>query len=232
MAPEPPEAVPAVARQRWRLVLARSADAPGLAGRELVDAWEIAMEGSGLPLHRPPGRARGRVAFGAPLPVGMAAERELADIFLTKLVPAWQVREGLTGCVPQGWRLIDVYDVWIGVAPLAGQVAAADYRIDLGAVDAAIVTVAATAMLGAGELPRERQKGTEVVTYDLRPLIADVVVATAGSSVIVQARTRFDPVRGTGRPEEVIAALEDLCGTPLSVASIVRERLLLADELA
>ena len=47
----------------------------------------------------------------------------------------------------------------------------------------------------------------------------------------MRARTRFDPVRGTGRPEEVVAALADLAGTPLPVGSIVRERLVLADEL-
>ena len=82
-----------------------------------------------------------------------------------------------------------------------------------------------------GSSPGTGPRATSVVRYDLRPLVADVVVATRESAVVVHARTRFDPVRGTGRPEEVIAALEDIAGTPLPVGSIVRERLLLADEL-
>ena len=43
-------------------------------------------------------------------------------------------------------------------------------------------------------------------------------------------RTRFDPVLGTGRPEEVVAALGERIEAPLVVGSSVRERLILADE--
>ena len=135
-APEVSEPAPTVARQRWRLVLARPADATGLAGRDVTDAWESALERSGLPVHRPTGRSRGRVAFGAPLPAGMAAERELADIVLTDLLPTWRVREGIARCLVDAWRLIDLYDVWLGMPPLAGQVVAADYRIELDDADA------------------------------------------------------------------------------------------------
>jgi hypothetical protein len=201
-------------------------------GREFADAWELALEGSGLPLHLPVGRARSRVAFGAPLPAGMAAERELADIVLTDLVPIWRVRECMTLCLPHGWRLVDIHDVWLGSPPLAGQVVAADYRIELIGADATTVSAAGTAMLEATELPRRRQKGGELIPYDLRPLVADVQVWAADETVVVRARTRFDAVRGTGRPDEVVAALADISGTPLVVDSIVRERLILADEQA
>jgi hypothetical protein len=37
-------------------------------------------------------------------------------------------------------------------------------------------------------------------------------------------------VLGTGRPEEVVAALADEVGTPVVVISLVRERLILADQ--
>ena len=69
---------------------------------------------------------------------GMAAERELIDVVLTDRWPAWRVREALASHIPPGWRLIDVFDVWLGGPPLAGRVAAADYRIELeGAPDRA-----------------------------------------------------------------------------------------------
>ena len=130
----PPEATeaPRPARQRWRLVLARSADAP-----------EISADGS----WRTPGRRRSRrpgcrsscrragrgrgSRSAAPVSAGLVAEAELADIVLTELVPAWRVREALQACVPAGWRLVDLYDVWLGGPALAGQVVAADYRIEL-----------------------------------------------------------------------------------------------------
>ena len=189
------------------------------------------MDGSVLPFHRPPGRARGRIAFGAPLPLAMAAERELADIVLDQVWPVWRVRDSLDGRLPDGWLLVDLYDVWLGEPALAGQVAAADYRIEVTGATAANLTTAATEMLAATRLPRERQKGSGVVAYDLRPLVASVVVVEVGPPVVLRARTRFDSVLGTGRPEEVVAALGDLIGAAVSIGSIVRERLLLASEL-
>jgi hypothetical protein len=44
-------------------------------------------------------------------------------------------------------------------------------------------------------------------------------------------RTRIHPELGTGRPEEVVAALSDDLGSPLAIERIVRRRLLLLDEL-
>jgi Uncharacterized protein conserved in bacteria (DUF2344) len=230
-APTAGDAAPATPRQRWRLVLAREAAEAASTGRELADAWEAAVDGTGLPLHRPAGRARARVAFGAPIPAAMALERELADIVLTEMVPRRVVREALAGRLPDGWRLTDIFDVWLGAPALAGQVAAADYRVDLGDVDAVAVAAAAEGLLAADRLPRERVKGTATVTYDLRPLLVDVAVADAGPPLVLRARTRFHPVLGTGRPEEVVAALSDRAGLTLIARAVVRERVILAEDL-
>jgi radical SAM-linked protein len=223
-APEP--------RQRWRLAVARDADAPESAQREVAATWTAAIEASGLPLVAGEGqRARSRVSFGAPLPVGMAAERELIDIVLTDRWPAWRVRDALASHIPPGWRLIDVFDVWLGGPPLAGRVAAADYRIELeGAPDREALVDAATGLLSADRLPRERLKGGGTVQYDLRPLLVDVRIED-GPPPTVFTRTRFDPELGTGRPEEVLGALSDRLGALLTARSIVRERLLVDEAL-
>jgi hypothetical protein len=46
---------------------------------------------------------------------------------------------------------------------------------------------------------------------------------------ILRIRTRFEPEAGSGRPDEVVAALADAAGCEITVASIARERLILAD---
>jgi hypothetical protein len=162
----------------------------------------------------------------------MAADRELLDIVLTERWPVWRVRESIAPVLPEGWRLVDLQDVWLAGPPLAGRVAAADYRIELaGAPDVERLRVAATALLDRDRIPRERPKGNGVVAYDLRPLVIDVAVDDTGPPVVVVTRTRFHPELGTGRPEAVVAALGDLAGVPLEPAAIVRERLLLVDEL-
>jgi hypothetical protein len=228
-----------------------------------MDAWEAALDRSGLPLMRV-GRGPARIGFAAPLPVGMAAERELAEIQLTERCEVWRVREALVAALPDGWRLVSLDDVWLGAPSLSGLVAGADYRIELGIgeADASVIEpgavagpagpgrtaapapdarpetasatsigAAAAALVRAPTLPRERAKGGGVVAYDLRPLLLDVQVVDAGPPIVVRARTRLHPSLGSGRPEEVVAALRDELGIALFPKAIIRERVLLSEEL-
>ena len=133
------------------------------------------------------------MSFGAPLPLGIAAEAELIDLVLGERLPAWRVREALIGWLPDGWSLVDLYDVWPAGPPLAGRVVAADYRIVLEAdAPGEIVADAARVLLGSATLQRNRPRGAETVRYDLRPLIVDLGV-DPGPPVVVRTRTRFHP---------------------------------------
>ena len=242
---------PAEARQRWRLVYARSDAAPHLAQRDQQAAWEAGLLASRLPVVgrelEPP---RPRIAFAAPLGVGLPAERELADLFLSERLPVALVRDALEANLPEGHRLVDLMDVWLGEAPLPGQVVAADYRAEVrvrGGVAVAAATEilagAARRMLREAALPRTRDKGGQPVAYDLRPLLADIRVSEAAGSapddprgatrsspdlVQLRIRVRYDPERGVGRPEEVLAALGEAAGLELGFEELVRERVILA----
>jgi radical SAM-linked protein len=219
-------------RQRWRLVVARSADATELAQREVAEGWVAAIEEAGLPVAWTEGaRSRPRIAFGAPLPIGMAANAELIDVVLTERWPVWRLREAMTDRLPAGWSLVELQDVWLAGPPLAGRVAAADYRLVLaGDVPVDRLRAAATELLASPNLPRSRARGDESVEYDLRPLLIDVAIED-GPPITVLTRTRFHPELGTGRPEEVVAALGDRLGVTLEASSIVRDRLVLVEDL-
>ena len=226
--PGAPTTVPAEPRQRWRLVLAT--DGLDAGSRDSAALWRSTVEAAGLPLAWSEGaRQRPRISIGAPLPTGMAAHGELVDIVVTARWPAWRVREALVPVLPAGWRLVDLHDVWLAGPPLAGRVVAADYRIELGG-DPPVERLdeAARALLAVRSVPRERAKGDRMVAYDLRPLVADLRVEP-GPPPSVVARTRFHPELGTGRPEEVVAALGDRAGVPLDITAVVRERLVLAE---
>ena len=232
---DPPAAPPPDPRQRWRLVVGRSVDAPSQTQRELSDAWEAAIEAAGLPLAwTGDARSRPRISFGAPLPVGIAADGELIDLVLTARWPAWRVREVLAPVLPAGWRLVDLHDVWLAGPALAGRVAAADYRVVVAGADGVDVerlVDACAALLLSRRVPRARRKGDTTIRYDLRPLVLDARVDDAGPPPIIVTRTRFHPELGTGRPEEVVGALADLIGEPLQAVSMVRVRLILTDDL-
>jgi len=219
-------------RQRWRLVVARSAGAPELAQREVAESWVAAITDAGLPVAWTEGaKSRPRIAFGAPLPIGMAANAELIDVVLSERWPVWRLREALTDRLPAGWSLVGIQDVWLAGPPLAGRVAAADYRVTLaGDVPIDRLRNGAAELLAAPNLPRSRARGDESVAYDLRPLLIDIAIE-AGPPITILTRTRFHPELGTGRPDEVVAALGDRLGVPLEASSIVRDRLVLVEDL-
>jgi radical SAM-linked protein len=221
-------------RQRWRLTFARTAATAGATHRELAESWIAALAAT-LPLPRSEGtRPRPALTFAAPLPVGMTAERELADLYVAERLPAWRVREAVCTAAPAGIAIASVHDVWLGAAPLPATVAAADYRIvltDRVSCTPAQIRDAAGRLLAASTLERRRPRGTDSVAYDLRPLLAAIEVRDTAPTIVLSIRTLFHPERGAGRPEEVLAALGDVLATPLVPAGTVRERVLVADEI-
>jgi len=162
-----------------------------------------------------------------------------------------------------------MFDVWVGEPALAPQLAAADYRMTLLGIGPNELAHACDRLLAADKLPRTRAKESREIHYDLRPLIhalrvgdapADAAVEGGGRAASIWMRLRHSQAGGTGRADEVVAALADQLGlrfswtggdeaeagapgepdgstspggiVELEVAGPVRERLWLAAELA
>jgi hypothetical protein len=137
--------------------------------------------------------------------------------------------------LPDGHELVDLYDVWLGEPALAAQAVGADYIVTLPANSpaAASLRAGASRLLAADRLDRTRLKGDKQTLYDLRPLLVSIEVDDGPEPIAVRIGVRFDPALGNGRPEEVVAALGEACGTPeLSATATVRQRLHLASEQA
>ena len=200
-----------------------------------MDAWAATLSASGLPLAglEPGGGGRARFTLGAPLPAMAAGRAELADIWSLERLPAWAVREALEDRMPPAHRFLAAEDVWLGAPPLPGQIVAAEWiaSLDEPVPDGSALDGAVSALLGARALPRVRARASGDRAYDLRPLLADLGRggADAGGRAAVRIVTRFDPALGSGRPEEVIAALGDELGRALAIGTIVRSELILAD---
>lgn len=219
-------------RQRWRLVFERDADAPEplAPGAALIETFVARLQAAGVVVARSGNRLR--LTLAAPLPIGMSGDRELADLFTTARQPIVLVRRAIEGALPAGHRLVDLHDAWLGEPALAAQLEAAEYRIELEPIDGGAAALAQTcrALLEAETLPRTRTKGGRDVTYDLRPLLAGVRAIDAGQTTVLEIRTRFSSERGAGRPDEVLAAIAEAAGIPLSARETRRTRLWLASE--
>ena len=219
-------------RQRWRLCVSIPAAAePEQAAGDR--RWPAILVASGLPIAGA-GAGRGRAVVAAPLPLGIAGEREIVDVSLAEMLPAATVREALVGALPAGWSLVELHDVWIGATTAPAAVVAADYRVVVTGVPRWTVEGATHALLGATSLPRERRREKQTTGYDLRPLILALDVRAADGSGVTLAMRLRHRADGVGRPEEVVAALGEPPApplpAPLEVRSIVRERLVLADD--
>jgi radical SAM-linked protein len=227
-------------RQRWRIVFARGEDARYLSHLDAVRSWERAFRRGEIPVATSEGFSpRSKLVFAAPLQLGMLAEHELADLYLAERLTAPGLRARLVESMPRGYTVVELHDVWTGAPALAPRLVAADYRMTLLNVERARLESAVQRLLAMGELPRERRKESRVVRYDLRPLLLDLRAgppdtaaaaaasptqppSTAGMPVAaagVWMRLRHSQNRGSGRPDEVVAALAAELGMrPMSLA--------------
>jgi radical SAM-linked protein len=248
--------------QRWRLVFARDDEARFLSHLDAIKLWERAFRRGDIPVATSEGFSpRPRLIFAAPLPLGMLAEHELADLFLAERLTAPDLRARLVAGMPRGYRVVELHNEWVGAPPLAPQLVAADYRMTLLGVERAVVEEGSRALLAAERLPREKRRENRTVAYDLRPLLMELRVggvqaaigaapaapaapaAAASPAVGLWVRLRHSQDEGSGRAEEVVAALADvLPGSSsaraatdrpaIEIVHPIRERLWLADELA
>jgi len=244
-------------RQRWRLLVRRGEAGRDLAHRDIEALWAEGLARAGVPVAMTEGaRPRPRIAFAAPVPVGLTAEREPLDLFLAERLTIADLRDRLLAALPPGHELVDLHDVWTGEPSIAGRVVAADYQVEVNGVEPAELREAVSRLLGARRLERPRRKGEAGRTYDLRALIVGLEVrpgagrgavaspatipgpgpvpgaaAVPGPDVPFWMRLRHHPELGTGRPEEVLAALGERLGREVQVRAMSRERLWLAGEL-
>jgi radical SAM-linked protein len=206
-------------RQRWRLVFARGEEARYLSHLDAVRLWERAFRRGEIPVATSEGFSpRPKLIFAAPLQLGMLAEHDLADLFLAERLTAADLRDRLAAGMPRGYSVVDLHDVWTGEPALAPQLAAADYRVTLINADTAGLAGACARLMAAERLPRERRKEARAIPYDLRPLLLELRAGPAdpatlppdadpGEAAGLWMRLRHSQDLGSGRVEEVIAAL-------------------------
>ncbi len=215
-------------------MVARAAGEGDAAQRPTAGGWDDALRACHLPIAGLDAGSRPKVTIAAPLPPGMPGEAELVDLWLVDRRPAWEVRAAIEACIPPGFTLLDVYDVWLGEGSLPGQVVASVYRAQLEVARShhGMLREVVDEILRAPSLPRVRHKGDRSVAYDLRPFVAaiEVIDARSGDELGIRMTLRHDSEKGIGRPQEVIAEIGDRLGAAVVARELVRERLMLASE--
>jgi radical SAM-linked protein len=188
---------------RYRITFAKTEAMRFTGHLDLHRAWERTFRRARLPLAYSAGFApHPRLVLAAALPLGCVSEGDLLDAWLSEDRPEAEILSGLAAAAPPGLRIQAVARADPAEPSLPAQVASATYQVSLenpppgDGLERGCETI-----LAAERLPRQR-RGKD---YDLRPLVEKLEVAEDGRGLRMQLASREG---ATGRPEEVLAALE------------------------
>jgi radical SAM-linked protein len=190
---------------------------------DLYRAWERLLRRAGIPVTFSQGyNPRPRIQLAAPLPLGITSSCEIIDIRLSN--GSYQpdtIKSRLIQVQPPGIEVQEVIFVDPDSPPLQKMVHAAEYAVALLDPTPNLDPKIATLLNSASILRQRRGK-----SYDLRPLINNLSLVPDRDNSPNQLLMQLSAQEGgTGRPEEVLLALE----IPPENTRIERKRLIYQD---
>lgn len=219
--------------QRLRIEFSKGNELRFISHLDLIRAWHRALRRAKVPLAYSEGFVpRPKLSLATPLAVGATSEAELMDVYLARRMSPLTILKAITPQLPKGLEAGTVEEVPVSLPSLQSLVQAADYAV-FGRTDRteAVMREAIEHLLALETLAWEHKREEEMRQYDLRPLILNLSLqlwkerGEAGAEFAVAMRLRADS-SGTGRPEQVMAAL----GTENEDVSIHRTSLVLRRE--
>jgi len=203
--------------QRIRVQFNRGEEIKFISHLDIMRLWERALRRAGVPIAYSQGFSpHPQISLAVPLSVGMTSDAELMDVVCSRPVtPQWF--EGAVNLqLPTGIRVLRVQQVAPVLPSLQSQVRFAEYDVTIN-IDASRGSIESSIdhLLSLTTLPWQHQRDTGTKNYDLRPLISELkLIGWHPGSSIIAMRLRSDQT-GSGRPEQVIAALG--YDTPVSI---------------
>ena len=192
--------------QRYRIIFSKTEAMRFTGHLDLVLTWERTFRRAGLPLSYSEGfNPRPVLNLASPLPLGFISSAEIGDFWLSETIEQKEVQKSLERSLPPGLIIHHIQEiVQIHGQKLPGLVERSEYTASLFK-EYADLDLIIDALLQSSKIMRTR-KGKE---YDLRPLIHNITLdevkeATPPHLII----SLFSLPTGTGRPDEVLAALD------------------------
>ncbi|HTY81557.1 MAG TPA: TIGR03936 family radical SAM-associated protein [Dehalococcoidales bacterium] len=211
--------------QRLRIRFTRGEEIKYISHLDLLRLWQRALARAGIAIAYSEGFSpHPRMSLAAPLALGVTGESELLDIYLAKWSSPHTFTAAMERQLPIGLKIEQVFNIAPTMPSLQSQVTSAEYRVSIATEKTQTeVESAINALLDKETLPWQHQRDTGTRHYDLRALIEDIWLESWRSgSCEIMMRLRCDSA-GSGRPEQVIAAM----GFEKYPESIHRVRLIL-----
>ena len=173
---------------------------------DLHRLWERALRRASLPLSYSQGfHPQPKISLAAALPLGFSSRNEVLDVRLNEDVATEDITARLKDNLPPDIKVLDVQAVDERLPAMQTLVLSAAYDVYLTEpVDGSELKRRVEALMDAESLIRERRGKT----YDLRPLIEMLSIITQADGKAWLKMTLAAREGATGRPEEVLTALE------------------------
>jgi radical SAM-linked protein len=195
--------------QRLRIRFSRGEEIKFISHLDLMRLWQRALNRAGVALAYSEGfNPHPRMSLAAPLALGVTSEAELMDIVLAKWSSPHTFTTSVSGQLPRGLQISQVYNTPLTMPSLQSQVRYAEYTIALETEkEPEDIESAITGLLAKESLPWQHQRDTGPHHYDLRALVDDIwLIDWHTGRGNIGMRLRCDS-NGSGRPEQVAAAL-------------------------
>jgi len=212
--------------QRLRVRFSRGEEVKYITHLDLMRLWERALRRAGIDVAYSEGfTPHAQISLAAPLAVGVTSDGELLDVFLGSRLTPLDFMRGVGRQLPAGVEALEVEEVGLRAPSLQSELRAAEYEVLLPAtLTEEDAREAIERFLAAESVPWEQVRDGETRRYDIRALAQHLWLdGSKNGSPVVGMRVRADS-GGSGRPEQVIAAM----ALP-EPTSIHRRKLVLAE---
>ena len=208
--------------QRLRVTFARGEEMKYITHLDLMRFWERALRRAELPVAYSEGFSpHAQIALAAPLPVGTTSDAELMDVFMAEGIAPKTLIQQLSPQLPAGISIVSVEEAGMALPALQADVRFAEYvvHVPTGTCGHDVETggwkleagtdvgAAVERFLAAESVPWEHKREDEVKSYDIRAQVEAIeLIARDGDAIRLRLRLKNDS-SGSGRPEQVVAAL-------------------------
>ncbi|MFC2012754.1 TIGR03936 family radical SAM-associated protein [Chloroflexota bacterium] len=195
--------------QRLRIRFYRGEEVKYISHLDIMRLWQRAFDRADISLAYTEGFSpHPRISVAAPLSVGVTGEAELMDIFVDRWVSPHIFIAVVSRQLPAGIKIQQVCQIAPVLPALQSRVRYAEYAVSAETEkEGSEIISLLDALLAREEIPWQHRRDTGLRSYDLRALIDDLwLIDRQPAGSIIGMRLRCDS-NGSGRPEQVIAAL-------------------------
>jgi radical SAM-linked protein len=211
-------------RQRLRVHFTRDETLKFIGHLDMARTWQRIVRRANLPLAYSEGfNPQPRLTFAAALQVGCTSDHEELDMVLSPACVIDDVKVQLERALPAGMKVISITEMAYNAPALQMQLIATEFEITVASAETiGLLKERVPQFLATTEVMRERRGKP----YNLRPLVQTLTIEPGQTDRVV-IRSRLQATQaGTGRPDELAAAL----GLDPATVKIKRTKLIFLDK--